>query len=507
MYIVRNKKLLLAEVVGAAFFIILIGLPAVFAQTGESNELIPEKPYNKDLGIKGEVIIPSMDLHDAELSSVLRGIAKYSGLNIIAGDEVTGKVSLYWQNVSVKDALDAILSTNNYGYIHEGNVLRILPAEKLGEEKVKTITKTFQINYLEVKDVEETLVQFISQDGKIKGDTGSNVLVVTDIPQRVEEISALVETLDKRVGQVRIEARLIEVRIKIENQLGVDWSYFQNPENQFNVNLSPYNLGSSDAAGEFRFGIVSDPHNFTGFIQAAFQSDDIKVLANPSILAQDNKTATIKILDQRPYVEANVSSGVITETVQFRETGVILEVVPHITNDGYVLMHVKPEQKIPGPLVVLQNSTGFNVDERMAETDLIVKDGTTVVIGGLRTSDLQYTTEKVPVLGDIPILGLAFQHKSELETQTEMMLFITPYIVHEIGDLSLIEQASYDRFDKMNPDIKDSIYRFEEDQDKRYEKLEDKYDEKPMKGAETVIDELELAPEDVYSVTASVETE
>lgn len=466
--------------------VVLLVAPAGSAQDSEESPASIKDVGTKDLGEQGEMVIPALDLSDAELTVVLRAIAKFSGLNIITSEDVGGKVSLFWENVTVRNALDAILTTNDYSYIRRGNVVYVLPEAKLGEDRVKTITRVYFLQYLDAAEVEESLREVFGSQGSggggggsasagktISSNVSSNSILITDTPEQVDKIVALLEEIDRPFKQVRIETRLIEMRYNMGQQLGIDWTYFEqgSPQNQLDINTAPFDFASglSQAAGMFQFGLIRDGgKTLSGYLQAHNNSNNVRVLANPAVTVLHNTKALIEITNDIPYVEANISQGVITESVSFKTTGITLEVTPRINDEGDIIMWVKPTQQIAGPRVVLQNSNAFPVDKRSVETELRVPDNTTIVIGGLRSSETENTRVKVPMLGDIPFLGALFTRKEDSVVETDLLLFVTPRIVSDYL-LSEKEVKNYNEFDNLTENLKRVI---EEREKKEREKEE-----------------------------------
>ena len=453
--------------------VVLLGALPGSAEDGEESLAAVREVGTKDLGERGELVIPSLDLSDAELPVVLRAIAKFSGLNIIASEDVRGKVSLFWENVTVRNALDAILTTNDYSYIRRGNVVYVLPEAKLGEDRVKTVTRVYFLQYLDAAEVEESLREVFGSQGSgggggssgagktISSNVSSNSILITDTPEQVDKIVALLEEIDRPFKQVRIETRLIEMRYNVGQQLGIDWTYFEqgSPQNQLDINTAPFDFatGLTQAAGMFQFGLIRDGgKTLSGYIQAHNKSNNVRVLANPAVTVLHNTKALIEITNDIPYVEANISQGVITESVSFKTTGITLEVTPRINDEGDIIMWVKPTQQIAGPRVILQNSNAFPVDKRSVQTELRVPDNTTIVIGGLRSSETENTRVKVPMLGDIPFLGALFTRKEDSVVETDLLLFVTPRIVSDYL-LSDKEVKDYNEFDNIGENLKKVI--------------------------------------------------
>jgi len=436
----------------------------------------------KDLGPRGQIVLESVDFTNAELTSVLRSIAKVAGLNIITGPEVMGKVNIYWDNVTVQQALESILTTNGFGYLYEGNVLTVLPSKDLGEETVKTITRVIYLQYLDPQTAKTTIEDLAG--GKQGGGSGSgggggsdgsqqrgsglgsievgvqpeaNAIVISGIPGAVEEIERVIKQMDKPKKQVRIDAKLVEFSFTDDFAVGMDWILSRNLDGigDYGNLTGSFKLAPGGVqAGQFLFGYGNDPYQLMAFLQAQSEADRVRVLANPSILALDNRKASVRIMDNRPYVTTVVGGDLATESINYEEAGIELEVLPHITDDGYVLLYIKPTQKIIGPTVVLQNSTAFAVDERTAETELLVKDGQTAVIAGLRSNDVQKTIKKVPLLGDLKIIGKLFQFHSMDEKQAELIVFVTPHIVKtDGGELTESDELLLDHFEDMLPEV------------------------------------------------------
>jgi len=411
----------------------------------------------RDLGEKGKIVIDSLDLYDTDIESVVRLLARVAGINIITG-AISGSVSVYLENVTVEDALNAILASQGYAFIYDGNIVRVVDAAQVGEDRVQTITETFVLNYLPAEKVADTL-RSVFQSGQLGGNVGqieanveANAVIAIDTPSRMEDIRRMIDILDRRLEQVEIEGRFVEITYKQEQDWGVDWKYFQDPANTADVHLAPQVLDSPAANGQFKFAIIRGQNNLTGFLQMLETDNDIKVLASPKTLAVENKEAIIELTNEIPFVEANVSQGVITESVQFQETGIRLIVTPKIAEEAdgtYVTMKLELEQRIAGPNVVLQNSIAFPIDSRRAETTLVAPDESTIVIGGLKSNDQTYTYEKVPFFGSIPVLGLPFHRRTKKENQTELMLFVTPRVIYEPPPLDNREMTRHDELDKV----------------------------------------------------------
>ena len=452
--------------IGGAFTLVILmllsGLPIVGvseAQRATDSTRSAER-LRRDLGEKGQIVIESLDLQESDIDGVVRLLARVAGINIITGD-ITGSISLYLEQVTVQDALEAILASQGYGFIYDGNIVRVVEAAKLGEDRVETITETFVLNYLNAEAVAKTLkTVFQGQGGtsigQIEANAEANAIIAVDIPRQMEDIRRMIRTLDRRFEQVEIEGRFVEVTYNQDQDWGIDWQYFQDPANALDVNLAPGVLNAGNAAGQFRFAVISGGNNLNGFLQMIETDNDIKVLASPRTLAIENEEASIELIEEIPFVEANVSQGVITESVQFQEAGIRLLVTPTIAEEEegtYVTLKLDLEQRIQGPMVVLRNSTAFPIDSRRAMTTCVAPDEATIIIGGLQRDSLTYTYNKVPFLGSIPVLGLPFRRRTKNEVQTELMLFVTPRVIYDHPPLSWDEQERHDEVEKVMDEL------------------------------------------------------
>lgn len=413
------------------------------------------KARTKYLGSKGQILIRSLDLIEADLGNVLRAIGKIADLNVIAGEDIRGTVTVYWKDVTVQQALESILTANEYAYYVENNVLHVVSASKLGEDKVRTVTRVIVLQYINPEVMKKTIDDLMGGGQQQSGGSGGagdnrqrvevgtlpdiNAVVISGVPREVEELEKIIKEMDKKPLMVRIDARFVEFNCKEAVKTGMEW--YVNKDLQwgnYSKILSNFNLGlinpgqaTSTSAGNLVFGYASDALALMAFLQATAERSRVRVLANPNILVANHTMAKIDILDERPYVTTNVSQGVITESVNYRETGIKLEVVPHITEDDSVLMSITPVQQVAGPSVVLQNSTAFGVATRRTTTELLVRNGEPVAIGGLRMTDQQSTRKKVPIVGDMPLIGKLFQRNEVEDNETELVVFITPYVVRD----------------------------------------------------------------------------
>ncbi|MCX5777169.1 MAG: hypothetical protein NTX32_06050 [Candidatus Firestonebacteria bacterium] len=394
---------------------------------------------------KGDLdqIVPYIALTNADLNTFLNTIVSEAGFNLVTSRSVGGNIpSIHLKNVSLKKILDLTLKQNGFAYKVEGNIIRVAtPVEMKTEEDSGILeTRYFGINFAKASELQGSIAPFLSSSGKIQADSRTNTLIITDLTSKMDMFSNLIISLDTKTAQVNIEAKLVDLKVESEDKLGIRWDFetggtsgvgsglmtdiYPGVANttQLKASISPPTTGSAKA-GQFQFGIAGN-NSFWIALDALIKTNDANLIANPRITTVDNKMATINISQAYSYVSGfNAQTGVTTYASI--DAGVTLEVTPQINRNDYVTLQVKPTVSSivsPGPPPV--------VDTRTASTQVLIKDGDTFVIGGLIREDEVVTIHKVPILGDIPLLGaLLFQNKTVGKTKRDLVVFMTPHII------------------------------------------------------------------------------
>ncbi|MBI3753029.1 MAG: type IV pilus secretin PilQ [Deltaproteobacteria bacterium] len=448
----------------------------------ETKEEKPMEEVKKEeaSGYTGRKI--SLDFKDADINNILRLMAEVSNLNIIAGEDVKGKVSLRLIDVPWNQAFDIILKTNGLGKVQEGNVVRIMPLAKIKQESEEALAskkakekledleiKLVPISYATASALEPQVKGLLSDRGTVTIESRTNTLIIKDIPGNIKNAVDLIKKLDTATPQVLIEARIIEAQSSFARDLGVQWgaaTLTKGPES-FNSafgststsppsSLTPatptafigsggrfsaqptyaVSLPASGSAGPlgavgFSFGtLTGDPLLLDLRISAGEKNGLTKTISRPRITTLDNKEAKISQGDSVPF-ETTSSSG--TQT-QFIDATLELTVTPHITPDGSVSMKIKASRNSIGSF---RSAAGTpSISKKEASTEIIVKDGETAVIGGIVVADKSEATSGIPFFKDIPILGWLFKNNSVADSQTELLIFITPNIVKGKVELS-----------------------------------------------------------------------
>ncbi len=305
------------------------------------------------------------------------------------------------------------------------------------EAEKKLTTEVFRLNFANATAIEKTISKLVSRDGRVGIDDRLNSIVVTDTETALEQIRQAISKLDTKAPQVMIEALIVNVKLTDELKMGVDWTKLGDLKNYFTQGLNI--TGSANPYGKVTFSSTPGNWNIQGLIDFVETNKDVRILANPKVLVLNNHTAIIDSVEEIPYRElTETSAGGAIGTVSFKEAGIKLEVTPQITNDGYIIMHVKPEQSVQTGTFTIENSETPVVETRRTDTTLRVKDGQTIIIGGLRKRQPSVQESKIPILGDIPLIGVLFRKVDTDLIESELGVFITPHIYTD-GELSAEE--------------------------------------------------------------------
>jgi len=298
-------------------------------------------------------------------------------------------------------------------------------------------TEVFNLNFANAKEMEKTISKLVSRDGKVGIDDRLNSIVVTDTATNLEQLRQVIGRLDTKAPQVMVEVLIVNVKLTDELKMGVDWTKLGTSKYFFSQGLSV--TSSTNPFGKVTFSETPGNWNIQGLIDFVETNKNVTILANPKVLVLNNHTATIRTVKEIPYQElSETSQGGRIGTTAFKEAGVKLEVTPQITKDGYIIMNIKPEQSAQIETFTVENSEVPVIETRNTSTTLRVKDGQTIIIGGLRERQPTVQESKVPILGDIPLIGVLFRKVDVKLIESELGVFITPHI-YTNGELSAEE--------------------------------------------------------------------
>ena len=423
----------------------------------------------------------TLDLDDVDVRDALKMLGTRANINLIYGAEVGGTMSVHLEKVPFPEAFNIVLSMNRLVAYQVGdNVLQITTSAALKDARSRevAVTRVFPLNYAKAVDIKTALDAVRTAEGRAGAttvDERNNSLIVTESQAGLGVDERLLSELDTRPRQVLIEAKLVEVQLNKDLSLGVQWDYFsmdpskiggQQGTNGIGTTMYPYpagavtpskpfdqtnpstvfnpaagatnrgtgvNLPADKIFGALTFSRITNNYFLNATLTAAASEGKVKVLSDPKIAVINGKQANINITTQTPYGTTTVNpTGVTTTNVQYITTGIQLQVKPTINADGRITLEVQPTVSQPSAPIAVGGSSGGSaipVNSRNAITTVVVRDGETIVIGGLITDSLSDTIAKVPLLGDIPILGWLFKKKTVSRTRVELLIFVTTKVL------------------------------------------------------------------------------
>ncbi len=413
------------------------------------------------------------NVKDIDIVNLLEALADIAKKNIIVTDDVHGKVTIRLRNVPWDEALEIVLKSKGLGKEEFGNIVRVAPLERLQSEakaaadsrkadiSTKPIhVKLIPVNYASATDLAEKLKDTLTERGSITVDGRTNVLIVKDIDESLARAESVVRNLDTQTPQVLIEARIVEASTSYVRQIGIQWggnmaatqgtgnptglafpnliavggaaddsaaptAPFSNPLQNFVVNF-PAPIGVNTGAGlGFLFGSAGGAANLALRLSAFENEGTIKTISSPKVTTLDNQAATISQGVSIPFSQVS-AAGVSTAFIEARLS---LTVTPHVTQDGSIVMKINASNNQPNPGLTGSNGQP-SITRREANTDVLVRDNDTTVIGGIYTRRNAENLNEVPGLSKIPILGYLFSKKALSDDRTELLIFISPKIVN-----------------------------------------------------------------------------
>ncbi len=411
----------------------------------------------------------SVEFKDADISDVLRVLAMKGNVSIVADPDVKGLVTVQISDVPWEKVLDVISRTYGFAYEREGNIIRVTTQEKQGMEELST--EVFTLNYAKAEQVTASITEMKSERGKVRFDPRANMVIVTDVPTNIYRMQKIIERLDAITPQVTIEARIIETSLSNGEDLGIKWNTSAYASGSSRPTTFPWGtdkgygdtgskfLPLGDATdsfhsiinpafplattADFTFGVL-DASSFSVLLEAIVTKTDTNILSNPRITTMDNQPAKIHVGTDWPIAQYSYNEEtdrfVITGW-EYKSYGVLLEVTPTINKDGYVTLKLHPEISDKQEEIDFQGARVPVLSTQTADATVMIKDGHTLVIGGLLKDKKVITRSKVPILGSIPLLGLLFTHKSETIEKKDLMIFITPHIVDNAAEQKLVKRV------------------------------------------------------------------
>jgi len=391
--------------------------------------------------------ILNLDYSDADVRDIINMLAAKAGINIIYSQDVTGTTSINLNKVPFDEAFRTILNVNGLAAQQVGdNILRIATPQTFMAEQKKAYqqTRVFFLNYSQAADVKVQLDVVASAEGRTAKstiDAVNNALILTDSPAGLDSSARFIKSLDRVPKQVLIEAKFVEVALDTELLLGVQWYAGAGTPGGVGPQVAPGTFRAAEAAipfaetvyGAFRLGKLMGNSLLDVQLLSAAQKGKVKVLSDPKITTLNNKEANIDITKETPYTTEEWSATtppVRTIKSEYKKTGISMKVTPIINPDGRILLKIKPTvSQASTNKTVIGGAPG--IDTREADTNVILRNGETIVIGGLIQDTQSDVVFKIPLLGDIPLVGWLFRKKSVVRSRMELLIFVTPRIMED----------------------------------------------------------------------------
>ena len=442
----------------------------------------------------------SLDIKGMDIVDVLKMLAQRSGMNIVIGKNVAGKVTVFLKDINPRDAFEIVLLSNDLAYDKKGEVVNVMTQrdyellygeryldkkrakiialkyakaadlsrslnliktnigkivadettntlvlidtpEKIQEMEdfIKTTdlpvqTKIFNLNYAQADKVQSKLQEAITKGaGSIRIDERTNKIIITDYPQKLDDIAKIIAAFDEKTSQVLIDAQILEINPSDKFEMGVDWDYWIKKHFQLSAALP------ISQTGRLLIGTPLDtptaPGDYKAVIDLLRTIGDTKILSSPRLTVINNQEARILVGTKEAYITSTTTvtqqSPITSQTVNFVDVGIKLYVTPTINRDNFVTMKIRPEISSSERVDITSENQVTQipiVSTSETETTVMVKDGVTIIIGGLRKDSRTKTVKKIPLLGDIPWLGALFRSTSDELIKNELVILLTPHI-------------------------------------------------------------------------------
>lgn len=369
----------------------------------------------------------SLELRDVPLKDLIRAIAQQNRMNVIVPETLTERVSISLDGVDPFDAMTSILKSNGYRLLPEGSLHRV---EAIAEEEQRMESETFTLTSVPLASVQDSLENIVSENGKLIMNEDSPSFVMIDYPENLIAMADFLRLIDRREKQVLIEVQILEVILDENDAIGTSVEILDIDIDDTTLTYGHDLLPDSSFT---TIGVLANQSPITATIEALSIRRKLNILSTPKIVTLNGREASIKVTSSIPYIDATATTSTtiegggatVVEQVEFTESGISLDVTPVIANDGYVKLKITPEVK---ELVDFFNGIPV-IDSRRIDTNVLVQNGNTVILGGLLREEEMHETQKTPILGDIPLVGAAFRRKEKSISKSELLVFITPYIL------------------------------------------------------------------------------
>ncbi|MGQ0287099.1 type IV pilus secretin PilQ [Pasteurellaceae bacterium 22721_9_1] len=423
----------------------------------------------------------SIRLKQAPLVATLQQLASDYNTNLIIDDELTGTLSLQLEKTNLQQLLKSVAKIKNLELNKENGIYYLsattssaivssdpnIPLNPLSTEP-NLKTETIKLHFAKASEVMKSLTtgngSLLTANGSIAFDDRSNLLIIKDELSSLQHIRKLIKQLDQPIEQIAIEARIVTISDESLQELGVRWGLFTPTEQAHKVSGGLVANGFNQIAENLNvnFGAVNTPAGSIALqvakingrlldleLTALERENNVKIIASPKLLTTNKKSASIKQGTEIPYISINEKSG--SQSVEFREAVLGLEVTPHISQDNSILLDLIVSQNSPGPFVHSGEGEILTIDKQEINTQVFAKDGETIVLGGVFQDSMTKGIDKVPLLGDIPVVKKLFSKEIEKHKKRELVIFVTPHILKQGQSLKEFEKSRQKDRNLLNP--------------------------------------------------------
>lgn len=413
----------------------------------------------------------SVDFPDEEVRTILRNVADLFDLNVVIPEALQGRTSVKLHNITWRQVFDVVLKQQGYTYVEDRNIIEIVSMEELTTEPVDT--RVFVLNYARAAELQSSINPLIdaAAGGRVQVDVRSNALVITERPSRMNKVQEIIERLDKATAQVMIESKFIEVTNTDIKDVGIDWTSlsgygasagpFQREWSRTRISGDQSTTTTTDLNGfNSTDGVVFDQASdflneassvsgtsrldtalfsadeFEVVISALNQQDDIKLVSNPTVVTLDNTRAKISIGERYPIPSYtfNAQTGERQlDEIEYEDIGVNLDVTPQVNSAGFINLNILPEVSSTDRFALVEGTQIPIIESRRTESNIMIKDGYTLAIGGLSENTVANRGSSVPILGDLPGVGRFFSSESDEVAQRNLIIFITAKTLNPDG--------------------------------------------------------------------------
>lgn len=416
----------------------------------------------------------SIRLKQAPLVPTLQQLALAQNVNLIIDDELQGTVSLQLENVDLDQLFRSVAKIKQLDLWQENGIYYLskldtsakfatkmdepfIPPAVMTEEPTRLTTATIKLHFAKASEVMKSLTggsgSLLSPNGSLTFDDRSNLLLIQDEPKSIANLKKLIKELDKPIEQIAIEARIVTMNGESLKELGVRWGIFNPTENAHRIGGSLAGNGFDNITNQLNvnFPTATSPAGSVALqvakingrlldleLTALERENNVEIIASPRLLTTNKKAASIKQGTELPYILVNEKSG--SQSVEFREAVLGLEVTPHISQDKQILLDLVVSQNAPGSRVAHGLGEVVSIDKQEINTQVFSKDGETIVLGGVFHDTITKNVDKVPLLGDIPGVKHLFSKESERHQKRELVIFVTPHILRQGETLESFKQ-------------------------------------------------------------------